>query len=83
MTRRSPPQSSSVSAGLAIIIPPSISFIVYGDIMQQSVGTLFAAGVVPGLVVASFLCVAVLADQQEARLQRALRGVLPRKSFLR
>lgn len=49
----------SVSAGLAIIIPPSISFIVYGDIMQQSVGTLFAAGVLPGIVVAAFLCVSV------------------------
>ncbi len=49
----------SVASGLAIIIPPSISFIVYGDIMQQSVGTLFAAGVLPGIVVAGFLCVTV------------------------
>ena len=49
----------SVASGLAIIIPPSISFIVYGDIMQQSVGTLFAAGVIPGIVVACCLCVAV------------------------
>lgn len=49
----------SVAAGLAIIIPPSISFIVYGDIMQQSVGTLFAAGVMPGIVVAGCLCVVV------------------------
>ncbi|MDR1978565.1 MAG: TRAP transporter large permease [Synergistaceae bacterium] len=49
----------SVASGLAIIIPPSISFIVYGDIMQQSVGALFAAGVVPGVIVAAFLCVTV------------------------
>jgi C4-dicarboxylate transporter DctM subunit len=49
----------SVASGLAIIIPPSISFIIYGDIMQQSVGTLFAAGVIPGVVVASLLCIAV------------------------
>ena len=49
----------SVASGLAIIIPPSISFIVYGDIMQQSVGALFAAGVFPGILVAGFLCVAV------------------------
>lgn len=49
----------SVASGLAIIIPPSISFIVYGDIMQESVGTLFAAGVVPGIIVAGFLCIAV------------------------
>jgi C4-dicarboxylate transporter DctM subunit len=49
----------SVSSGLAIIIPPSIAFIVYGDVMQQSVGALFAAGVIPGIVVAAFLCVTV------------------------
>ena len=49
----------SVASGLAIIIPPSISFIVYGDIMQQSVGALFAAGVFPGILVAGFLCIAV------------------------
>jgi C4-dicarboxylate transporter DctM subunit len=49
----------SVASGLAIIIPPSISFIVYGDIMQQSVGAMFAAGVIPGFVVAGFLCVTV------------------------
>jgi C4-dicarboxylate transporter DctM subunit len=49
----------SVASGLAIIIPPSISFIVYADIMQQSVGAMFAAGVIPGIVVAGFLCVSV------------------------
>ncbi len=49
----------SVASGLAIIIPPSIAFIVYADIMQQSVGALFAAGVIPGMLVAGFLCLAV------------------------
>ncbi|MDL2314405.1 TRAP transporter large permease [Desulfovibrio sp. OttesenSCG-928-C14] len=49
----------SVSSGLAIIIPPSIAFIVYADIMGQSVGAMFAAGVLPGIVVAGFLCIAV------------------------
>jgi len=49
----------SVSAGLSIIIPPSIAYIVYGDIMQVSIGALFAAGVIPGLIVASFLGVFV------------------------
>ncbi len=39
------------SSGLAIIIPPSIAFIVYGLITQDSVPALFAAGVVPGLII--------------------------------
>lgn len=49
----------SVSAGLSIILPPSIAYIVYGDIMQVSIGALFAAGIVPGLIVALFLGVFV------------------------
>lgn len=42
-----------IAAGgtLGILIPPSIPFIVYGAIADQSVGKLFLAGVVPGLVV--------------------------------
>lgn len=49
----------SVSSGLAIIIPPSIAFIVYADIMQESVGAIFAAGILPGILVAFCLAVAV------------------------
>ncbi len=64
----------SVASGLAIIIPPSIAFIVYGDIMQVSVGTLFAAGVLPGLVVALFLCVSVYITSRKRGYRGAPRG---------
>ena len=50
----------SVASGLAIVIPPSIAFIVYGGIANVSVPALFAAGVIPGLIVASFIMLAVL-----------------------
>lgn len=33
---------------LAILIPPSISFVIYGIITENSIGKLFIAGVVPG-----------------------------------
>ena len=49
----------SVTSGLAIVIPPSIAFIVYGGIANVSVSALFAAGIVPGLIVAAFLMVTV------------------------
>ncbi len=49
----------SVTSGLAIVIPPSIAFIVYGGIAGASVPALFAAGIVPGLVVAACLMVCV------------------------
>lgn len=45
----------SVTSGLAIVIPPSIAFIVYGGIANVSVPALFAAGFVPGILVA--LCI--------------------------
>ncbi len=47
----------SVASGIAIIIPPSISFIVYASITGVSIGALFAAGFIPGLIVAACLCV--------------------------
>lgn len=50
---------TSVSSGLAIIIPPSIAFIVYGMIANVSIGTLFAAGIIPGIVMAAGLCITV------------------------
>ncbi len=44
--------SASVAAGgaLGVIIPPSVIFIVYGIATQQSVGKLFVAGIIPGIL---------------------------------
>ncbi len=50
----------SVTSGLAIVIPPSIAFIVSGGIANVSVPALFAAGFVPGLIVAGFIAITVL-----------------------
>lgn len=38
------------SADLSIIIPPSIAFIIYGNITSVSVSALFVAGIVPGIL---------------------------------
>lgn len=51
----------SVTSGLAIVIPPSIAFIVYGGIANVSVPALFAGGFVPGIIVALFIMVCVYA----------------------
>jgi tripartite ATP-independent transporter DctM subunit len=37
---------------LGILVPPSVTLIVFGVITQQSIGKLFLAGVVPGLLIA-------------------------------
>ena len=44
--------TGSVAAGgtLGILIPPSIGFVVYGIITEQSIGKMFMAGIVPGII---------------------------------
>ena len=49
------------SAGaLAMLIPPSVVFIIYGDVAGVSVGKLFIGGIVPGLVMAMFMSTYVI-----------------------
>ncbi|MGC9100480.1 MAG: TRAP transporter large permease [Caldisericum sp.] len=47
----------AASSGLAIIIPPSIAFIVYGNITGVSIGALFLGGILPGLVIMGFFMI--------------------------
>src|SRR5690349_20043027 len=42
---------TAVSAVLAVIIPPSILMIVWGGVLTVSIGALFLAGTVPGLLI--------------------------------
>ncbi|HHW92655.1 MAG TPA: TRAP transporter large permease subunit, partial [Firmicutes bacterium] len=48
----------SAASGLAIVIPPSIAFVVYGVITGASISKLFIAGIIPGIVVGLFLIIA-------------------------
>jgi tripartite ATP-independent transporter DctM subunit len=43
---------TAVSAVLAVIIPPSILMIVWGGLLTVSIGGLFMAGIIPGLMIA-------------------------------
>ena len=40
---------------LGILIPPSLIMIIYGYFSEVSIGKLFAAGILPGLMIAAFL----------------------------
>ena len=42
---------TAVSAVLAVIIPPSILMIVWGGVLSVSIGALFLAGIIPGLLI--------------------------------
>ncbi len=49
----------AAAGGLGMLIPPSVVFIVYGIMAEQSIGKLFLAGVLPGLLVAAMFCATI------------------------
>jgi len=51
-----------VAAGgsLGILIPPSVIFIVYGILTEQSIGRLFMAGLLPGLILVLLFILAIV-----------------------
>ena len=62
MRRRGYPDgiaTGSICAGgtLGILIPPSITFILYGIATESSIGRLFLAGVLPGLMLTGFFMI--------------------------
>lgn len=77
----------ATSAGLGVIIPPSIPFIMYGMATGANIGQMFVAGIIPGFLIAGCLmaytvyyCVRhgedrVRIDQKVAELRAV--GLLP------
>ncbi len=53
--------TGSIAAGgtLGILIPPSIVMVIYAILTQQSIGKMFAAGILPGLLAVGFYLLAV------------------------
>jgi tripartite ATP-independent transporter DctM subunit len=71
------------SGTLGQIIPPSLILILLSDILQLSVGTLFAAAVIPGLLLAALYCAYVvvlgwLRPHMVPPVPKAERDALPR-----
>lgn len=62
--------AASVAAGgaLGVIIPPSVIFIIYGIAAEQSIGKLFLAGIIPGilLMVLYMITIAILVKRNPA-----------------
>jgi len=50
-----------IAAGgsLGILIPPSVIFIVYGIMTEQSIGKLFISGIIPGIILSFFFCAVI------------------------
>ena len=65
----------SLAAGgtLGILIPPSISFIIYGVLVEESIGRLYLAGFMPGFLLAGVFMVMI------AIVSMISKGVAPRE----
>jgi tripartite ATP-independent transporter DctM subunit len=50
---------TAVSSTIGPVIPPSIPFVIYGSLANVSVGALFLAGVVPGVLMGAALMIVV------------------------
>lgn len=50
----------ATAGSIGIIIPPSIAFVVYGSVAEQSIGKLFISGIIPGILVGIALIIASL-----------------------
>lgn len=49
----------AAAGSLAILIPPSTVLIIYGVMTEESIGKLFAAGILPGILLASIFALTV------------------------
>lgn len=63
---------------LGVIIPPSVTLIIMGILTEQSIGQLFIAGIIPGLIIA-FLFIGVIYGW--ARINPAVAPRSPRSSW--
>ena len=62
---------SAVSATIGPIIPPSIPFVIYGSLANVSVGALFLAGILPGLLMGLGLMGAIAIAARRLDLPRS------------
>ncbi|MEW6664550.1 MAG: TRAP transporter large permease [Thermodesulfobacteriota bacterium] len=51
--------SAAAGGTLAIMIPPSMLFIIYCSLVEESVGKLFIAGIIPGIVLSLLFILAI------------------------
>ena len=60
----------ATAGAIGVIIPPSITFVVYGSISDTSIGDLFISGVIPGLLMGAALSIITLWLGRKSDLKR-------------
>lgn len=62
---------------LGILFPPSLALLIYGSMTNESVGDLFLAGLIPGLILSAMFCLYIsVTAGRDKNIQRE-----PRASF--
>ena len=59
----------ATSSSIAIVIPPSIAFVVYASITGVSIADMFMAGIVPGILMGVALALIVLVEAKKHNIQ--------------
>ncbi len=66
----------AASGTLGILIPPSIPLIIYGAVSEQSIGKLFMAGILPGILLGGLLLASAIFHARKNNY-----GALPKQSM--
>ncbi len=61
----------AASSSIAIVIPPSIAFVVYASIVGCSVGDMFMAGIIPGILMGLALVIVVMIEARKNNIAAA------------
>ena len=61
----------ATSSSIAIVIPPSIAFVVYASITGVSIADMFMAGIVPGILMGVALVIVVMVEARRKGIQPA------------
>ena len=59
----------ATSSSIAIVIPPSIAFVVYASITGTSIADMFMAGIVPGLLMGVALVIVVMLEAKKHNIK--------------
>lgn len=59
----------ATASSIAIVIPPSIAFVVYASITGVSIADMFSAGIVPGILMGTALVIVVMIEARRKNIQ--------------
>ncbi|MGN0158537.1 MAG: TRAP transporter large permease subunit [Brotaphodocola sp.] len=59
----------ATASSIAIVIPPSIAFVVYASITGVSIADMFTAGIVPGILMGAVLVIVVMIEARKNNIE--------------